>query len=110
MGSGLFSSFKPSQYLDILYFCLGKNIFNYEIYPLLTKTLQFFVHFNLTHTFLLSIALVLVLLSFQNMTNSNTILTVGIVFQYNTSRIVHLCLLHSMLICNNNNNNNIFPS
>jgi hypothetical protein len=36
-------------------------------------------------------ALVLVLLSLANMTNTNTILTVGIVFQYNTSRIVHLC-------------------
>ena len=36
--------------------------------------------------------MVLVLLLFENMTNTNTILAVGIVFQYNTSRIVHLCL------------------
>ena len=42
-------------------------------------------------TLLFGIALVLVLLSFENMTNTNTILNYGIVFQYNTSRIVHLC-------------------
>ena len=39
---------------------------------------------------LLCIALVLVFLIFEK-TNTNTILTTGIVFQYNTSRIVHLC-------------------
>ena len=43
-------------------------------------------------TFLICIIQVLVLLSFENMiyTDTNTILTVGIVFQYNTSRIVLL--------------------
>ena len=36
--------------------------------------------------------MVLVLLTFKKWTNTNTILTVGIVFQYNTSHIVHLCV------------------
>jgi hypothetical protein len=33
----------------------------------------------------------LVLLSSEILTNTNTSLTVSIVFQYNTSHIVHLC-------------------
>jgi hypothetical protein len=36
------------------------------------------------------IALVLVLLSFDKSTNTNTIPPFGMVFQYNTIRIVHL--------------------
>ena len=47
-----------------------------------------FYHIN---TFVFSIALVLVMLFFDNMTNTNTILTVGIVFQYNTG------ILHGVL-------------
>jgi hypothetical protein len=33
----------------------------------------------------------LVLLSFEKLTNTNTIPAFGMVFQYNTIRIVHLC-------------------
>ena len=78
-----------SWYWDILGFCLGKNILNCDIYIILSEINQFF---DLLYMIWFGIALVLVLvfLSFENITNTNTILTVGIVFQYNTSRIVHL--------------------
>ena len=42
------------------------------------------------HKFVICIAIALVFLTFEKWTNTNTILTVGIVFQYNTSCIVHL--------------------
>jgi hypothetical protein len=58
---------------------------------LLSEIIQFVDHFEHVATFLFSISLVLVMLPFENMTNTNTILTVGIVFQYNTGRIVYLC-------------------
>ena len=58
---------------------------------LLSDIIQYVDNFKHIDTILFSIALVLVLLSFENMTNTNTILTVEIVFQYNTSLIVHLC-------------------
>ena len=62
----------------------------YICYALSSKVIQFFDLFNAVSTSLFSIAMVLVLLSFENMTNTNTILSVGIVFQYNTNHIVHL--------------------
>ena len=37
------------------------------------------------------IALVLLLLSFDKSTNTNTIQAFGIVFHYNIKRVVHLC-------------------
>ena len=64
-------------------------IYNYGTDFLWSVISQFFDIFCKIFTFLVGIAMVLVLLLFENMTNTNTILTVGIVFQYNTSRIVH---------------------
>ena len=69
---------------------MGKIKFNYGIYFILSIISQFFDLLNILSTFLVGIAMVLVLLFYENMTNTNTIPTVGIVFQYNTSRIVHL--------------------
>ena len=57
---------------------------------ILSEIIQFVNIFYHINTFVFIIALVLVLLFFENMTNTNTIVTVGILFQYNTSRIVHL--------------------
>ena len=57
----------------------------------MSKISKFFDLLDIISTFLVGIAMVLVLLFFENMTNTNTILTAGIVLQYNTSRIVHLC-------------------
>ena len=72
---------------------MGKIIYKYETYFLWSVISQFFDLLSKIFTFLVGIAMVLVLLLFENMTNTNTILAVGIVFQYNTSRIVHLCFL-----------------
>ena len=69
---------------------MGKIIYNYGIYFLLSVISQFFDLLSIIFIFLVGIAMVLVLLLCENMTNTNTILAVGIVFQYNTSRIVHL--------------------
>jgi hypothetical protein len=90
MGSGLKQIYSSVNIEIFRVFLLGKNISSHEIYSLLSKIIQFFDLFNTVSTFSISIALVLVLLFFENMTNSNTVLTVGIVFQYNTSRNVHL--------------------
>ena len=76
---------------------LGKSIFTYIIYSRFSQNIKFFDIFNKVSTFLFNIALVFVLLSLENMTN--TILTVGSVFQYNTSRIVHLLLLCCCCCC-----------
>jgi hypothetical protein len=84
------------EYSHILCFCIWENKLCYEIYSLVSKIIQFIHLFNTIYTCSISIALVLVLLSFENMTNTNTILTVGIVFQYNESRIVHLWLEEGM--------------
>ena len=73
---------------------LGKSLFTYNIYSWLSQNIKLFDIFNTVSTFLFNIALVFVLLSLENMTKTNTILTVGIVFQYNISRIVHLLLLY----------------
>ena len=74
--------FTDHSILGYFEFLLGeKHIFVWN------KIIQFFDHLNIIPTFSFGIALV-----FKNMTNTNTILTVGIVFQYNTSRIVLLCL------------------
>ena len=68
---------------------MEKIIYNYGIYFLWSVISQFFDILSKIFTSLVEIAMVLVLLLFENMTNTNTILAVGIVFQYNTSRIVH---------------------
>ena len=83
-------NFLICQFSYILCFFFGKVYLLIDIYSLLSKIIKFFDLFNRVSIFLFSIGLVLVLLSFENMTNTNTILTVGIVFQYNKSRIVHL--------------------
>jgi hypothetical protein len=70
---------------------ISPNTNVYKIYSLVSKINQFFDLLNMiTTTFLFCIALVLVLLSFADMTNSNTILNGVIVFQHNTRHIVHL--------------------
>ena len=76
---------------------LGKSLFTYNIYSRLSQNIKLFDIFTTVSTFLFNIALVFVLLSLENMTN--TILTVGSVFQYNTSRIVHLLLLCCCCCC-----------
>jgi hypothetical protein len=85
--------FTHQSILGFYFYLLGKGIFNSEKCSLLSIIIQGFDIFNTISTFLFGIDLVLVLLTFENMTNTNTILTVGIVFQYNTSHIDHLCFL-----------------
>ena len=70
------------------------HIFHYEIFPLLFEILQLFDLFNEVSTFLFCIALVLELISFENMTNTNTIMFVGIVLYFNTIQAI-------MFICAN---------
>jgi hypothetical protein len=70
-------------------FCFNSKI---EIISCLMDSLLYenVPYFNIFYHFLWGIALVLVLLTVEKWTNTDTILTVCIVFQYNTSRIVHL--------------------
>jgi hypothetical protein len=77
----------------VLNFCLGKYISNNKIYSCLYKIIKFVDLLNIISSIKFSIALVLVLLSFDSITITNTILTVGMRFQYNTSHIVHLRVL-----------------
>ena len=56
----------------------------------IVKIINLFYLLNVISKCEFGIELVLVLLYFENMNNTNTTLTVGIVFQYNTSRIVYL--------------------
>ena len=70
------------------------HIFHYEIFPLLFEILQLFDLVNEVSTSLFCIALVLELISFENMTNTNTIMFVGIVLYFNTMQAI-------MFICAN---------
>ena len=63
----------------MLYFCLKNYLFIMKYIHYFPKSWQILIWYS----------------SFENMTNTNTILTVGTAFQYNTSRIVHLWFLHT---------------